>query len=236
MFIKLTLWYERVFATTAYAHLAATKSIYHVLNEEKKVKGKLITVRDLPQSDHKRLGLERTHHVWSYSSLRYIHDTSKNSSNSDHTLFTEVSKDGTLRWRRDRPKVIVLPWPKQQEEEKTVHMVIEALKLYGTSAYPNDPRLLVVIYGCPKKSKSEYELLLNQKIMGDKVEKLQKIVSIVVADIERGDYPSLLGSADLGVSLDKGVLSSKSIVDMFGCGLPVCTVSFPRYSIITDNV
>ncbi|KHG09366.1 Chitobiosyldiphosphodolichol beta-mannosyltransferase [Gossypium arboreum] len=82
------------------------------------------------------------------------------------------------------------------------------------------PRLLFIITGKgPEKEKYE-----------EKIKRLNvKRVAFRTMWLSTEEYPLLLGSADLGVCRhisSSGLDLPMKVVDMFGCGLPVCAVSY----------
>lgn len=156
------------------------------------------------------------------------------------TLFsTKIGSDIFLR--PNRPALVVSSTSWTADED--FNMLLEAALMYDRRAagalneddtIPEEmlwmdiskgkqymyPRLLFIITGKgPEREKYE-----------EKIKKLHlKRVAFRTMWLSAKDYPLLLGLADLGVCLhtsSSGLDLPMKVVDMFGCGLPVCAVSF----------
>lgn len=91
------------------------------------------------------------------------------------------------------------------------------------------PKVLMVVTGKgPLKEQYMTEVDRLQSGRGD-VDDGWKWVRCISLWLEAEDYPVLLGSADLGICLHSSSSAldlPMKIVDMFGCGLPVCALNF----------
>ncbi|KAH9931275.1 glycosyltransferase family 33 protein [Fomitopsis serialis] len=90
------------------------------------------------------------------------------------------------------------------------------------------PRLLVIVTG-KGPLRDEYMQKIGNMQSGENGEEAWRFVRCVSLWLEAEDYPLLLGSADLGVSLHSSSSAldlPMKVVDMFGCGLPVCALGF----------
>ncbi|KAI8388906.1 glycosyl transferases group 1-domain-containing protein [Radiomyces spectabilis] len=222
--VKFAKSYERFFGKKAYAHLTVTDRMNKELSEWK-VQGKLITFKDRPQSHFSRLTMDKMHQFLTQFRLEEIvkretfdaaNFLGKIDPNS--TILTEKLPNGEVIFRADRPRLIVSSTSWTEDEDFSI--LLKAVENYERDAKESDPKLLFVITG-QGPLKSMYE----EKISMMKLNKTR----IVTAWLEMTDYPQLLGSADLGISLhtsSSGMDLPMKVVDMFGCGLPVCAVAF----------
>jgi beta-1,4-mannosyltransferase len=135
------------------------------------------------------------------------------------TVFTEL-RAGEVVMKNDRPFLLVSSTSWTVDEDFSI--LLDALEEYNTAADAANilPNVLCVITGKGPLLKY-YEKIIQAKDLSH--------VNICTLWLSAEDYPVLLGSADLGVCLHKsssGLDLPMKVVDMFGCGLPVCAVNF----------
>lgn len=102
---------------------------------------------------------------------------------------------------------------------KTKHIYITG---YDRSFYKIKlPKLICVITG-KGPNKEAYLKIIKDKNFEN--------VKVITPWLEINDYPLMVASADLGVCLhtsSSGLDLPMKIIDMFGCGLPVCAYKYP---------
>ncbi|TFK40930.1 beta-1,4-mannosyltransferase [Crucibulum laeve] len=129
--------------------------------------------------------------------------------------------------REDRPALLVSSTSWTPDEDFSI--LLEAIKIYeeraeelSSEASKSLPKLLVVVTGKgPMRDKYMEEV--------GRMQESWRWVRCISLWLEAEDYPILLGSADLGVCLHASSSAldlPMKVVDMFGCGLPVCALDF----------
>ncbi|ORX43332.1 hypothetical protein DM01DRAFT_260067 [Hesseltinella vesiculosa] len=210
--------FERYFGRDARAHLTVTDKMQNKLKSWG-VQGTIVTLRDRPQANFKRLTLNEIHDasclnvkvsVISAEFLGHIHEAD--------TLLTCKENGDDAKFRQNRPKLVVSSTSWTEDEDFS--LLLQAAKFYDDEAPPDAPNILFVITG-----KGPLKDFYEKKISKMHLTRTR----IVTSWLSNEDYSSLLGCADLGVSLHtstSGVDLPMKIVDMFGSGLPVCAVNF----------
>ncbi|KAJ0982153.1 hypothetical protein J5N97_010408 [Dioscorea zingiberensis] len=158
----------------------------------------------------------------------------------NHSIFTaQIGNDIFLKPNRPALVVSSTSWTPDEDFSMLLQAAVMYDRRVAAALYEDDsiqeeqlwmdigngkqflyPRLLFIITGKgPERRKYE-----------EQIKKLNlRRVAFRTMWLSAEDYPLLLGSADLGVCLhtsSSGLDLPMKVVDMFGCGLPVCAVSF----------
>lgn len=142
------------------------------------------------------------------------------------TVITDMQGTGAeavAQPRQGRPVVLVTSTSWTADED--FGMLLDAMVEYNGRAVLKQsllqlPDVLLLITG-----KGPQKEMYLDKIAHIALQK----VAIRTLWLEAADYPILLGSADLGISLhasSSGLDLPMKVVDMFGCGLPVVALSY----------
>ncbi|KAL6201942.1 hypothetical protein ACLB2K_025654 [Fragaria x ananassa] len=248
-FVTIYRWVERHFGRMADGSLCVTRAMQHELAQNWGIKATILY--DQPPEFFRPASLEEQHKLFCRldKNLRQplgVEDCTSTGTGEvvdkdiNETLFTTVV-GAEITSKPNRPALIVSSTSWTPDEDFGI--LLEAAVMYDrrVAAILNEddsnkeeilwkemqsgkqylyPRLLFVITGKgPEKEKYE-----------EKIRRLKlKRVAFRTAWLSAEDYPLLLGSADLGVCLhtsSSGLDLPMKVVDMFGCGLPVCAVSY----------
>jgi beta-1,4-mannosyltransferase len=122
----------------------------------------------------------------------------------------------------DRPAVIIssTSWTADEDFGILLNALVELNARTAALPVTQFPNLLVVVTG-----KGPQKEMYLQRIGQLSLQRIR----VATMWLEAGDYPLVLGSADLGVCLhtsSSGLDLPMKVLDMFGCGVPVCAVGF----------
>jgi beta-1,4-mannosyltransferase len=145
------------------------------------------------------------------------------------TMFTSPGPSNMPEPRPNRPALLVSSTSWTADEDFTP--LLTALDLYQDSISSGSklPRVMVVITG-KGALRSAFEAAVAEREKPDSKGKIRWTdVCVRCTFLPAGDYPVLLGCADLGVSMhssSSGRDLPMKVVDMFGCGVPVLAKGF----------
>ncbi|KAI8917719.1 hypothetical protein DFJ77DRAFT_439189 [Powellomyces hirtus] len=220
--VKFARMYEQCVGRSAAAHLCVSKAMAIELRSVWNVRGPVITLYDKAPSHFKRLSLPEIHAFTS----RFPTSTS---------LFTTTTATGTPEYIPTRPALLVTSTSWTEDED--FDLLIDAMCAYDAALAEakktgnRELRRLVLVITGKGPLKQRYDQKIGNLVL--------EFVTIVTVWLPADQYPLLLGSADLGISLhtsSSGLDLPMKIVDMFGCGLPVCAIDYPcLHEVVTDN-
>ncbi|XP_078436674.1 UDP-Glycosyltransferase superfamily protein [Wolffia australiana] len=246
--VRIYFWFERFFGKMADGSFCVTKAMQHELEQNWGIKSTVLY--DQPPEFFRPTSLEEKHGLFCRLEndlrcpigFRDCISVAGNSGNRQgETIFTE-RMDNVVSLKSSRPALVVSSTSWTPDED--FGMLLEAAIMYDrrvaatlkeSDGIVDDqiwadlrdgerrstyPRILFVITGKgPERERYEGKIRML---------KLRR-VAFRTLWLPAEDYPLLLGSANLGVCLhtsSSGLDLPMKVVDMFGCGLPVCAVSF----------
>ncbi|KAF9963001.1 mannosyltransferase [Modicella reniformis] len=235
IFTRLVAAYESFWGYKATIHVCVSRTMARDLLYKYEKRGKVITLHDRAPEGFRQLDVEEIHALHTNLRLeKLVQEQTLNRTflptiNANQTLLTEKTTNGPATFRADRPILIVSSTSWTADED--FQLLLDAAKQYDDLIKIENstnaglfPKLLFVITG-NGPWKQHYEEVISKMALEN--------VSFITTWLSPEDYPLLLGSADLGVSLHtstSGVDLPMKVVDMFGCGLPVCAFKYPALS------
>ncbi|KAI0089774.1 glycosyltransferase family 33 protein [Irpex rosettiformis] len=252
--VRVAECFEGFFGRSAYAHLFVTRAMRDQLDSKWSLRGKKIVLHDRPPAHFHRASESEMHDLF----LRILSSTSSPSvpafSNLSspslegwlpsydppqttpftrilpHLSLTSSESQPSTAQRDDRPALVVSSTSWTPDEDFGI--LLDGLSKYDKIAKGNNgklPKVLMIVTG--KGPDRARWLRKVDALQGNDADEKDRWTHVRLLSmwLEAADYPLLLGSADLGISLhssSSGIDLPMKVVDMFGCGLPVCALNF----------
>ena len=197
--VRMSRFYELMFADFATAHFTVTDAMARVLRRDYRLKSPVLSLHDRPASHFQPSSADER--------LAFLRRSSETAAFADSI---EIGKTRLL--------VSSTSWTPDEDFGILLDALVQYSDLAMTS-HPYLPELLVVVTG--KGPLQDH--FVAQIAMLKSQDKLE-MITFRTAWLSTEDYASLLAAADIGVSLHKsssGVDLPMKVVDMFGAGLPV---------------
>ncbi|KAK3581816.1 hypothetical protein CHS0354_028823 [Potamilus streckersoni] len=217
--VRFSRWYEYFFGKFSQDNICVTNAMREDLSNKWKIKAHVMYDRSAAMFGE--TSLESNHDLFRRLSKDYPIFRPREKTSEYCTVFTQKSNGGEITYIKDRPALLVSSTSWTEDEDFDI--LLDALQDYDARKQKLNkdlPDLICVITG--KGPLKDY--------YSRKIEALHlKHVQFCLPWLSTEDYPLLLGCADLGVCLHKsssGLDLPMKVVDMFGCGLPVCAIHF----------
>eukprot|EP00049_Salpingoeca_infusionum_P001439 m.48268 g.48268 ORF g.48268 m.48268 type:complete len:471 (-) comp11024_c0_seq1:1482-2894(-) len=218
--VRVSKWIEATFGRLGSKHLCVTDAMSQDLAQNWGICD-AVPLHDRPPKYFAPISLAETHDLM----LRLEQEYSDKlqafrtffSVQQNETLLTTQAANG-IEAREKRPALLVSGTSWTPDED--FGLLLDALRRYESEYTEQLPKLLVFITG-----KGPLKAFYEQEIARAGFHH----VCVITAWLAIEDYPRLLASCDLGVSLhtsSSGLDLPMKVVDMFGCGLPACALSF----------
>ncbi|KIM32767.1 glycosyltransferase family 33 protein [Serendipita vermifera MAFF 305830] len=249
--VALAKKFEQTFGRSAYAHLFVTNAMKDFLVKNWDLKGHKVVVHDRPPAHFHQCTPSEIHDL--FVRLMPFIDTDLSFFPKfrlpSTTPFTEVVKSPNPlslvtntslleprtmpSLRHERPALLITSTSWTPDEDFS--MLLEALRIYEAKARACAsaglkgkkqvlPKVLMFVTG-----KGPLRAHYMREIQRIRDEEKWEWVRCMSLWLEPDDYPRLLGSCDIGISLHSSSSAldlPMKIVDMFGCHLPVCALDF----------
>jgi beta-1,4-mannosyltransferase len=226
LLVKIAKWIEKTFGKKADANLCVTQVMQKWLKNTWDIDA--IVLYDKPPLFFKPTPIETQHGLFLRvgDQLKECNDLVRWNSSSEETILTcqiqGLNKKGKkmIVPRKDRPAVLISSTSWTADEDFGIllnALVLLDKKVCDLVQFPN---VLVIVTG-KGPQKQMYLKKIRQLAL--------KRIRIATMWLEASDYPLILGSADVGVCLhtsSSGLDLPMKVLDMFGCGVPVCAIGF----------